>query len=64
VIKNGKVIYKAPSLDRVRAFTRSNLSRFPRELKDVSKKYKYPVIVSSKLKSLRNILAHQLGARQ
>ena len=64
VVNKGRVIYKAPSLDKIRTFTKNNLSRFPQRLREVYPRYKYPVIISPQLKKLRQSLAHQLGKRQ
>ena len=64
VVDKGKVIYQSPSLDKIRLFTRSNLARFTAALKEVYSRYKYPVIVSPRLKKLRRSLASQLEKRQ
>jgi nicotinate phosphoribosyltransferase len=64
VVDQGRVIYKQPSLAKIRSFAKKNLSRFPEKLKEVYPKYKYPVIISPGLKNLRRSLAHQLETRQ
>jgi len=64
VVDKGKIIYKTPSLDRIRKAVRNNLFRFPKGLKEVYVKYKYPVIISPQLKKLRRDLSHQLEKRQ
>ena len=64
VVAGGKVIYKQPSLAKIRSFAKDNLSRFPERLKEVYPRYIYPVIISHKLKKLRRTLAHQLERRQ
>jgi nicotinate phosphoribosyltransferase len=64
VVEKGKVIYQAPPLDKIRIALKHNLARFPDRLKEVVPKYKYPVMISPKLKNLRRVLAHQLEARQ
>ncbi|MCX5703902.1 MAG: nicotinate phosphoribosyltransferase, partial [Candidatus Omnitrophica bacterium] len=46
VIEGGRLIYKVPSLDRIRIFTKASLSRFPQRLKEVALRFKYPVTVS------------------
>ncbi len=60
----GRLTYKLPSLNKIRTFAKNNLSRFPQELKEVAPRYKYPVVISPKLKDLRRALARQLGKRQ
>jgi len=64
VVGKGKIIYKSPSLGKIRAFAKNNLFRFPEKLKDVYSKFEYPVVVSPQLKKLRGSLIHQLGKRQ
>jgi nicotinate phosphoribosyltransferase len=64
VVDRGRVIYKAPSLDRIRIAARDNLSRFRGRLKDIDARYKYPVVISSRLEKLRRDLMHQLETRQ
>lgn len=64
VAERGKVIYKPPSLEAIKKFVKENLFRFSQELKEVYSGYKYPVIISPKLKELRCALARQLGKRQ
>jgi nicotinate phosphoribosyltransferase len=64
MVENGKVIYRLPSLDKIRDFTRKNLAAFPEKLKAVRSKYKYPVVVSPQLKKLRNKLSAELEKRQ
>ncbi|MCM8795796.1 MAG: nicotinate phosphoribosyltransferase [Candidatus Omnitrophica bacterium] len=64
VVQNGRLIYKSPSLDKIREDFLNDLSRFPKELRSVYSKYKYPVIISPGLKRLRQALAHQLRTRQ
>jgi len=64
VMHKGKVIYRIPSLDKIRILAKFNLSRFPQKLKDVIPRYEYPVIVSPQLKKLRSALAQQLEKRQ
>jgi len=64
VVSNGKIVYKSPALEKIRQFTKGNLSRFPEGLKEIFPKYQYPVIISPQLKKLRRNLAYQLGKRQ
>jgi len=64
VVSCGNIIYKKPPLDEIREFSEKNLSGFPQELKEVSSKYKYPVIISPGLKKLRQSLSRQLKMRQ
>lgn len=64
VMSCGKIIYRQPSLDKIRLYLRKNLYSLPQKLKDVVPKYEYPVIISPQLKKLRNTLAQQLEKRQ
>lgn len=64
MVENGKVIYRPPSLDKIRNFTRGNLAAFPDRLKAIRGRYKYPVLVSPQLRKLRNKLIAELGKRQ
>jgi len=64
VVSGGRITYKNPPLDEIRKFAKNNLSRLPRELKQVSSKYKYPVMISPGLKKLRKGLSRQLKIRQ
>ena len=45
VVDKGKIIYKTPSLDKIRMSVKNNLSRFKPTLEDIYTKYKYPVII-------------------
>jgi len=60
VVQSGRVVYKAPSLYKIRDFAAKNLSRFPEKLKDVRAAYKYPVITSQALNKLRRSLSREL----
>lgn len=64
VIDKGRVVYALPSLNKTRKFLKDNLSRFRPELKDVTPRYQYPVVVSAPLKNLKDSLERQLKKRQ
>lgn len=64
VMSKGKVVYKLPTLDKIRQDTHDNLSKFSEKLKDAYSRYKYPVIISPGLKNLRRNLAASLEKRQ
>ncbi|MBU4473166.1 MAG: nicotinate phosphoribosyltransferase [Candidatus Omnitrophica bacterium] len=64
VVEKGKIIYKFPSLDKIRRRLTENLRRMPDRLEEVCSRYKYPVVVSLQLRKLRRTLARQLGKRQ
>lgn len=64
VVDKGRVIYKAPALEKIRMFNKENLSKFPRALADVVKRYKYQLEVSPRLKKLRKSLSNQLRKRR
>lgn len=64
VVAQGKYIYKTPFLDKIRAYAKDNLSRFPKALKEIDTQYKYPVVISPKLKKLKRDLFYRLEERQ
>lgn len=64
VVDKGRIIYNPAPLESMRLRLRSELSRFPDELKNVYSRYKYPVIISRGLEKLRRALARQLEKRQ
>jgi nicotinate phosphoribosyltransferase len=64
VLSGGKVTYNMPALEKIRAFAKTNLSRFPDRFKKIDAPYRYPVTVSPKLLKLRNSLKLSLGTRQ
>ncbi|MDD4980734.1 MAG: nicotinate phosphoribosyltransferase [Candidatus Omnitrophica bacterium] len=64
VVEKGRIIYKMPSLEKVRAFVRDSLSKITRDLKDIYFKVEYPVLISPQLKKIRHSLSSQLRRRQ
>jgi nicotinate phosphoribosyltransferase len=64
VVSKGKIVYRSPSLDKIRMYLKKNLAHFSEELKELYPRYKYPVIVSAQLRKLRQALARQLEKRQ
>lgn len=64
VVDKGKIIYRTPSLEKIRVFTRDNLLRFSGGLRGLNSKYIYPVLISPKLKRLRSVLTAKLETRQ
>ena len=64
VVERGRLIYKPPSLDKIRESLKNNLSGFPQKLKDIIPRYRYPVIISPQLKKLRSVLVKHLEKRQ
>jgi nicotinate phosphoribosyltransferase len=64
VVERGRVIYKSPSLKKVRIALRHDLSRFPRGLLRTDSGFKYPVLISPNLNKLRQSLTRQLRERQ
>lgn len=64
VVDKGRIVYRRPALGEIRAFLKMGLSHFPRGLKEIHSRYKYPVKVSPQLKNLRRMLACQLRNRQ
>jgi nicotinate phosphoribosyltransferase len=64
VVDKGNIIYKSPSLEKIKQFCQNNLSHLPVKLKAVYAKYKYSVMVSPQLEKLRRTLTHYLEKRQ
>jgi len=64
VVDEGKVIYKTPSLISIRKDLKNNISRFPKRILELYPRYRYPVVLSRKLLSLRQALAAKLKERQ
>lgn len=50
VVKNGKIIYKFPSLSNIRDYAKDNISRLPKQYKELYAKVRYPVQISPGLK--------------
>ncbi|RKY31360.1 MAG: nicotinate phosphoribosyltransferase [Candidatus Omnitrophota bacterium] len=64
VVDNGRVVYKSPSIEKIRAFTKENIEKFDNKLRHIYSEYKYPVLISPQLKKLRNTLHLDLEKRQ
>jgi nicotinate phosphoribosyltransferase len=64
VMDKGKLVYELPSLEKIRKYVQTGLMKFPESLKEVRLKYRYPVLVSSKLKKLTGNLSRKLSMRQ
>lgn len=64
VVNRGRILYKAPSLDKIRAYAKKTLRLMPQRLKELHTEFRYPVIVSPSLKKLRTGLTRQLEKRQ
>ncbi len=64
VVDKGRIIYKLPSLEKIKVFAKDNLSKITQELKDISFKGEYSVLISPQLKKIRHSLSSQLRRRQ
>lgn len=64
VMEKGKLIYKLPSLDTIRAVATENLSKFPEEYKALTDAPVYPVELSRNLLSLVKTLKRQLTLKE
>ena len=60
VMEKGKLIYKLPSLDNIRANAAENLSKLPEEYKALTGAAVYPVELSRNLLNLIKTLKRQL----
>ena len=64
VMEKGKLIYKLPSLDTIRAVATENLSKFPEEYKALTDAPVYPVELSRNLLGLVKTLKRQLTLKE
>lgn len=64
MVRNGMLIYRMPSAQKIRGSVREGLSGFPEAMKVAYPRYRYPVIISPGLRRLRAKLAYQSGKRQ
>jgi len=64
VVSKGRVIYQTPPLDKIRKKVAREILHFSSGLTAVYPKYRYPVVISNKLKVVRSSLAKQLNKRQ
>lgn len=64
VISSGRPVYKSLDLGSIRDFCWNNLSALPEKLKEAEAGYKYPVIISPRLQSLRESLISRLEKRK
>ena len=64
VMEKGKIIYKLPSLNEIRANTEKNLAKLPDGYKALTAAPTYPVEISKKLQNLIKTLTHQLTANE
>jgi len=52
IFKKGQLVYKIPTIEKQRQYTRQQLAQLPANLKDIFKEYKSPVVVSKKIQAL------------
>jgi nicotinate phosphoribosyltransferase len=64
IIDRGKIVYRIPTLEKIRNYVRENLSFLPDHYKSINKKVIYPVIISKDLESLTKKLKKNLKNRQ
>ena len=60
IIRNGKLVYRLPSLEKIRKFYFSEKQKFASNLFDIYKEFDYPVKISSKLQELVNKTRKQI----
>lgn len=56
IFKDGKLVYKMPKIDEVKAYASANLSCFDEDIRKLKNPKKYELKLSQKLKSLKNSL--------
>ena len=61
VIKNGKVLYKTPTIQEVQKVAKRNVSLLPDRFKRLDCKASYPVTVSERLRRIRDKTKRSLG---
>ena len=61
VIKNGKVIYKTPAIRKIQKTAKQNISQLPDRFKKLDSKTSYPVIISKRLRKVRNETIRRLS---
>ena len=64
VVDKGRIIYKLPGIEKIKAHVKNNLSGFPEDLKRVNPKLKYSVVISPRLKKLKQGLTSRLEKSQ
>jgi hypothetical protein len=64
VVDQGKIVYRLPPFDNIRAQLEKRLKRFPAALGDIRRAYKYPVLISPGLGKLKRTLVEQLQKMQ
>ena len=64
VLDRGRLVYRIPSLEKIRRGVWQQLKKFPRPIKEVYSGYRYPVAASNKLKKLTSDLSRKLTKRQ
>jgi nicotinate phosphoribosyltransferase len=64
VVEKGNVIYNSSSLDKIKTHCRNNLLNFPKALREINSRYRYPIEISPGLLKLRRNLSGILKSRQ
>ena len=54
VMKKGKLVCKVPSVQQIQKTAAGNISQLPEKFKDLSSKTEYPVMISKRLKQVRD----------
>lgn len=54
VIRKGKLVYKMPTVQQIQETARENISRLPDKFKALDCKFAYPVMMSKKLRQVRD----------
>ena len=64
MVKKGRLLHRAPALKKIREFAARDLAGFNEGLRQVYSAYRYPVVISARLKALRENLGNTLIRRQ
>jgi len=60
IVKNGKLVYNFPTIEKIREKTKQNISLLPAEYKRLINPHIYSVGISKKLKQLKEKLVQQI----
>lgn len=64
VIKKGKLVYKIPTVQQIQKTAEKNISQLPDKFKALDCKTEYPVMISKRLKKVRDIMAQNYETKK
>ena len=63
VMKKGKLLHKIPTVQRIQKVAEKNISQLPDKFKDLYCKATYPVMISKRLRQVRDETMKNIDAR-